>query len=453
MQKTRFLLSEREIPKRWYNILSDMPKLPPPPLDPVTHKPIDLKNLERIFSANLVEQEIETRSWIDIPEEVIEKLLLWRPTPLCRAVNFEKALDVPVKIFYKNESLSPAGSHKVNSAIAQAYYNKVFGIKRLTTETGAGQWGSALSFASQIFGIALKVYMVKVSYQQKPFRKTMMKLWGAECVPSPSPDTETGRKIISEDPNNPGSLGIAISEAVEDALSNENTRYSLGSVLNFVCLHQTIIGLEAVKQLKMAGVYPDLVVGCVGGGSNFAGIAAPFVKDKINGKNVDILGVEPQACPTMTRAPYVYDYGDNAKKTPLMAMYSLGHNFMPPPVHAGGLRYHGLSPIVSKLLADNVIRASSIPQLECYKYAKLWAQTEGLIPAPESSHAIAAAAKEALRAKEEGKEKNILFCLSGHGLMDLNGYDAFLDGKLSDLSVNEEDMQKSLELIKNFPKP
>ena len=453
MQQIKFTLDEKEIPKKWYNILSDMPSLPPPPLDPSTQKPLDPKKLERIFPANLVEQELETRQWIDIPEPVLEKLLIWRPTPLCRAVNFEKALNTPAKIFYKNESLSPAGSHKVNSAIAQAYYNKVYGIKRLTTETGAGQWGSALSFASQLFGLILKVYMVKVSYQKKPFRKTMMKLWGAECVASPSNDTETGRKILSENPDNPGSLGIAISEAVEDALSNENTRYSLGSVLNFVCLHQTIIGLEAEKQLKNAGFRPDIVIGCVGGGSNFAGIIAPFVRDKINGKNIDILGVEPQACPTMTRAPYVYDYGDTAKKTPLMPMFSLGHNFMPPPVHAGGLRYHGLSPIISRLLADKIIRADAIPQTECYKYAKLWASTEGLIPAPESSHAIAAAAREALRAKDEGREKNILFCLSGHGLMDLNGYDAFLEGKLSDSSLNEEDIQKSLELIKNFPKP
>ncbi|HRU00080.1 MAG TPA: TrpB-like pyridoxal phosphate-dependent enzyme, partial [Victivallales bacterium] len=305
MQKIKFLLEEKEIPRQWYNILADMPGLPPP-LDPITHKPVSPASLEKIFPANLVEHEIETKRWVDIPEEVIEKFLLWRPTPLCRAVNFEKALDTPAKIFYKNESLSPAGSHKVNSAIAQAYYSKAFGIKRLTTETGAGQWGSALSFACQLFNIALKVYMVKVSFHQKPFRKTMMKLWGAQCVPSPSPDTEIGRKILREDPDNPGSLGIAISEAIEDALQNKDTRYSLGSVLNFVCLHQTIIGLEAEKQLKLAGIYPDIVIGCVGGGSNFAGIAAPFIRDKINGKKIEIIGVEPQACPTMTRAPYIY---------------------------------------------------------------------------------------------------------------------------------------------------
>jgi len=453
MQKIKFLLEEKDIPRRWYNILADMPKLPPPPLDPVTYKPITPDSLERIFPGNLVEQEVATQRWIDIPAEVIEKYLLWRPTPLCRAVNFEKALGTPARIFYKNESLSPAGSHKVNSAIAQAYYSKAFGIKRLTTETGAGQWGSALSFACQLFGLALKVYMVKVSFQQKPFRKTMMKLWGAQCVPSPSSDTEIGRKILEKDPDSPGSLGIAISEAIEDALQSKDTRYSLGSVLNFVCLHQTIIGLETEKQLKLVGVYPDVVIGCVGGGSNFAGIAAPFIRDKISGKNIDIIGVEPQACPTMTRAPYIYDYGDTACKTPLMPMYSLGHNFMPPPVHAGGLRYHGLSPIVSRLLADKLINAKSIPQVECYNYARLWAATEGIIPAPESSHAIAATALEALKAKTEKKEKNIVFCLSGHGLMDLNGYDAFLDGKLSNLIVNEDDIQKSLEQIKNYPKP
>ncbi len=313
--------------------------------------------------------------------------------------------------------------------------------------------GSALCFASQIFGLALKVYMVKVSYQQKPFRKTMMKLWGAECVASPSPDTDTGKRILAETPDSPGSLGIAISEAVEDALNSKDTRYSLGSVLNFVCLHQSIIGLEAQKQMTMAGAHPDIVIGCVGGGSNFGGISFPFLKEKMDGRDIDILGVEPQACPTMTKAPYVYDYGDTAKKTPLMPMYSLGHSFMPPPVHAGGLRYHGLSPIVSRLLADKLIRADSLPQLECYAYAKLWASTEGLIPAPESSHAIAAVAREALRAKQEKKAKNILFCLSGHGLMDLNGYDAFMEGKLSDLTIDEGLMQKSLELIKNFPKP
>lgn len=449
----KILLDEKDVPRKWYNIQADLPTPLHPPLNPATGNPVSPNDLAAIFPMNLIEQEMSRERWIDIPDEVLEKLLIWRPSPLCRAVHFEKALNTPAKIYFKNEGVSPAGSHKPNSAIPQAYYNKIAGIKRITTETGAGQWGSALSLACKLFGLELKVYMVRISYNQKPYRKLMMKTWGAECVPSPSPDTEIGRKFLAENPDTPGSLGIAISEAIEDAVSRKDTRYSLGSVLNFVCLHQTVIGLEAKKQMEIAGDYPDVVIGCVGGGSNFAGIAFPFVLDKINGKEIKILGVEPQACPTMTKGPFIYDFGDSSKKTPLMAMHSLGHSFVPPPLHAGGLRYHGVAPLVSRLIMDNLIEAQAFPQLECYKYAVLWAQTEGFIPAPECSHAIAAAAREALKAKEEGKEKTILFCWSGHGLLDLAGYDAYLDGKLSDYELPDEEINRVIASLQDYPKP
>ena len=453
METLKFFLNQKDIPKKWYNIQADLPTALHPPLNPATGKPIGPEDLAAVFPMNLIEQEVSTKRWIDIPEEVMEKLLLWRPSPLCRAKNFEKALGTPAKIYYKNEGVSPAGSHKPNSAVAQAYYNKVFGTKKLTTETGAGQWGSALSMACKLFGLELKVYMVRVSFEHKPFRKMMMNLWGANCVSSPSPDTETGRRILKKMPNTPGSLGIAISEAVEDAVKSPDTKYSLGSVLNFVCLHQTIVGLEAQKQMKMAGDYPDVVIGCVGGGSNFAGIAFPYVRDKIAAKNIRILGAEPSACPTMTKGPFIYDFGDTSCRTPLLAMHSLGHNFIPPPLHAGGLRYHGVAPLVSRLLVDNLIEAESFDQLDCYKYAHLWAQTEAFIPAPETSHAIAAVAKEALRAKEEGKAKTILFCWSGHGLMDLNAYEAYLSGKLSNYSLTDEEIEKALSDVSKNPKP
>ncbi len=451
--RIKIVLDEKEIPREWYNIQADMPNPMRPPLHPGTMEPIQAKDLEPIFPMNLIEQEVSRERWIKIPEPVMEKLALWRPSPLYRAVNFEKALKTKCKIYYKNEGVSPAGSHKPNSAIPQAYYNKIAGVKRLTTETGAGQWGSALSMATQMFGLELKVYMVRISFEQKPFRKIMMETWGAKCVPSPSTDTEVGRTILKEFPDTPGSLGIAISEAIEDAISSKNTKYSLGSVLNFVCLHQTVIGLEAQKQMKIAGAYPDVVIGCVGGGSNFAGIAFPYVCDKIHGKKLRIVGVEPTACPTMTKGPFVYDYGDTSKKTPLMPMHSLGHAFVPAPLHAGGLRYHGLAPLVSQLLQDKLIEAKAVNQVDCYKYGVMWARSEGFIPAPETTHAITAAVEEVRKADEEGKAKNILLCWSGHGLMDLSGYEKYFTGKLTNYHMPDHEIEKSLKALKGHPKP
>ncbi|HNR94176.1 MAG TPA: TrpB-like pyridoxal phosphate-dependent enzyme, partial [Kiritimatiellia bacterium] len=379
--------------------------------------------------------------------------LLWRPSPLCRARALEKALGTPARIYYKNEGVSPAGSHKPNTAVAQAYYNKVFGINRLTTETGAGQWGCALSFACSLFGMHCRVYMVRISFDQKPYRKLMMQAWGGECLPSPSENTEVGRRILDDDPDTPGALGIAISEAIEDCVKSKDTRYSLGSVLNHVLLHQTIIGLEAQKQMEKISEYPDVVIGCCGGGSNFAGISFPYIRDKIHGKNLRVVGVEPTACPTLTKAPYVYDHGDTAGMTPLLAMHSLGHTFVPKPIHAGGLRYHGMAPLVSHVLREGLMEAAAIHQIECYEAAVLWARTEGHIPAPETSHAIAQAIREAKRAKEEGKEKVILFNWSGHGLMDLAGYDAYLQGHLHDYHLSDEDMKKSISSTESYPKP
>jgi tryptophan synthase beta chain len=452
-EANKIVLTDNEMPRQWYNIQADMPNPLQPPLNPGTGKPISPDDLAPVFPMNLIEQEVSTQRWIDIPEEVLEKLLIWRPSPLCRARALEKALDTPAKIFYKHEGVSPAGSHKPNSAVAQAYFNKAFGIKRLTTETGAGQWGSALSFACQLFGLELKVYMVRISFEQKPFRKLLMQTWGAQCVPSPSQDTNTGRRILQEMPDTPGSLGIAISEAIEDAVTSKDTRYSLGSVLNFVCLHQTVIGLEAKRQFEIAGVYPDVVVGCVGGGSNFAGLAFPFICDKIHGKEVRCLAAEPSACPTLTKAPFVYDFGDTAQTTPLLPMHSLGHDFVPPPMHAGGLRYHGMAPLVSQLVEDGLIEARAYHQLDCYAAAVLWARTEGFIPAPETSHAIAAAIEEAKQAKEEGRERVICVGWSGHGLMDLTGYDAYLSGRLTNYEYPQHEIERSLENIKGLPKP
>jgi tryptophan synthase beta chain len=402
---------------------------------------------------NLIEQEVSGERWIDIPEPVLEKYLLWRPTPLCRAINFERLLDAPVKIYYKNEGVSPPGSHKPNTAIAQAYYNKVFGIKRLSTETGAGQWGSALSMACQMFGLECRVFMVRVSYDQKPYRRLMMMTWGANCIPSPSDKTEAGRKVLAENPDSPGSLGIAISEAIEDAVGDENARYSLGSVLNHVLLHQTINGLEAQKQLEKIGVYPDVVIGCTGGGSNFAGLCLPFVRDKIHGKDLSVVAAEPTSCPTMTRGPFAYDFGDTAMTTPLLAMHTLGHDFVPAPIHAGGLRYHGMAPIISHLVKEQIMEARAYDQMETFEAGVKWARTEGYIPAPETNHAIAAVVQEAKRAKEEGQEKVILFNWSGHGLVDLAAYDAFLSGKLTKYELPEEEVKRSLNLIAGLPKP
>ena len=405
---------------------------------------------------NLIEQEMSAERWIDIPEGILELLVRWRPTPLHWAVYLEKALGTPAKIYYKNESVSPAGSHKPNTAVAQVWYNKEFGIKKLVTETGAGQWGSALTFACSLLGLECKVFMVRISFDQKPYRKLMMQTWGGTCVASPSNETQAGRDILARDPDCPGSLGIAISEAIEEAVSDQNntTRYSLGSVLNHILLHQTIIGLEAKKQLKKFGEDKvDVVIGCAGGGSNFAGLSFPFVNDKINGAEIDIIPVEPFSCPTMTKAPFVYDHGDTAKTTPLLPMYSLGHDFVPPPIHAGGLRYHGMAPLVSQAILEGLVTPKAIHQLECYNAAVLFAKTEGIIVAPETSHAIAAVIQEAQKAKEEGKEKVILFNMSGHGLMDLTGYDRYLQGELHDYELPAEEIQKAEAVFKDLPKP
>ncbi len=453
MQQIKVLLNDNEIPRQWYNIQADLPTPMHPPLHPGTGKPVAAEDLAPIFPMNIIEQEVSQERWINIPDEVLEKYLLWRPTPLCRAYNFEKLLNAPVKIFYKNEGYSPAGSHKPNSAIPQAYYNKVFGIKRLTTETGAGQWGSALSMACRMFDIDLRVYMVKVSYEQKPYRRMMMNTWGAECIASPSTLTAAGRQVLADHPDSPGSLGIAISEAIEDAVTHPGSRYSLGSVLNHVLLHQTIIGLEAQRQMESIGLYPDVVIGCAGGGSNFAGISLPFVRDKIHGKKINIIGAEPTSCPTLTRGPFAYDFGDIAKMTPLLPMYTLGHDFVAAPIHAGGLRYHGMAPIVSHLVHEGLMEARAYHQIATFEAGVNWARTEGFIPAPETNHAIAAVVEEAMRAKEEGKEKVILFDWSGHGLVDLSAYDAYLSGKLQKYELPEEEIQRAIRTTEGFPKP
>ena len=437
--ETKILLQENEIPTKWYNIQADLPTPLPPPLHPATGQPVGPDDLAPIFPMNIIEQEVSTQRWIDIPEPVLEKLLMWRPTPLYRAHRLEQFLDTPAHIYYKHEGVSPAGSHKPNTAIPQAYYNKIFGIKRLTTETGAGQWGSALSFACNQFGLELKVYMVRVSYNQKPYRRMLMETWGARCVPSPSPDTAAGRGFLEQDPDHPGSLGIAISEAVEDCVTSKETRYSLGSVLNHVLMHQTIVGLEAQKQMAKVREYPDVVIGCVGGGSNFAGLAFPFVRDKITeGKKTRVIGCEPTSCPTMTKGPYVYDFGDTAGMTPLMAMHSLGHGFIPAPIHAGGLRYHGLAPLLSKLIVDGFVEGRAYSQNQTFAAGLTWARTEGFVPAPETNHAIAGVIEEAKRAKEEGEPRVILLIWSGHGLIDLSAYDAYLSGKLQDAPMEDE---------------
>lgn len=451
----KIILSEKEIPRQWYNIVADLPGTLNPPLGP-DGNPVGPEMLAPVFPMNLIEQEVSQERWIDIPEKVLEMLSIWRPAPLVRAYALEEALGTPAKIYYKNESVSPAGSHKPNTAVAQAYYNKEFGIKKLTTETGAGQWGSALSFASSLLGLECKVFMVRVSFDQKPFRKMMMQAWGGSCVASPSEETQAGRAVLAEYPDTPGSLGIAISEAVEAAVTDESgqTRYSLGSVLNHVMLHQTIIGLEAKKQLEKVGEkLPDVVIGCAGGGSNFAGLAFPFIQDKIHGAAIEIVPVEPASCPTLTKAPYAYDHGDLAKMTPLLAMNSLGHGFIPPPIHAGGLRYHGMSPLVCHAMKEGLVTPEAIHQLECYEAGVLFARTEGIIPAPETTHAIASTIRHAKQAKEEGKEKVILFNMSGHGLMDLVGYDKFLSGELTNHELSNADFEKFTAVLKNHPSP
>jgi tryptophan synthase beta chain len=446
-------LNEDEIPRQWYNLAADLPTPMLPPLGP-DGNPISPDMLAPVFAMPLIEQEVSQQRWIDIPEEVLEILYRWRPSPLYRATFLEKALKTPARIYFKNEGVSPAGSHKPNTAVPQAWYNKQSGVEKLTTETGAGQWGCALSFACSLIGLKCKVYMVRISFDQKPFRKLMMQVWGGDCIASPSTQTQAGRDILAKDPNTPGSLGIAISEAIEDAVSDPTgkTRYTLGSVLNHVCLHQSIIGLEAKKQLaKINEKKVDVVIGCAGGGSNFAGISFPFVLDKINGADIDIIPVEPSSCPTLTRAPFSYDHADVAKMTPLLPMHSLGHEFVSPPIHAGGLRYHGMSPLVSQAAVEGLIRPIAIDQLHCYESAVMWARTEGFIPAPETSHAIAAVVQEAIKAREEGKEKVILFNWSGHGLMDLVGYDNFMSGRLMDYPLPEDDMAKSLKSLVGLP--
>ncbi len=451
----KVFLDEKDIPRQWYNLAADLPTPLQPPLGP-DGNPISPDMLAPVFPMNLIEQEVSQERWIDIPEPILDILYRWRPSPLYRAKYLEEALGTPARIYYKNEGVSPPGSHKPNTAVAQAWYNKEFGIKRLTTETGAGQWGSALAFACAILGLECKVYMVRISFDQKPFRRLMMETWGANCVPSPSPETQAGRAILEKMPDTPGSLGIAISEAIEAAVTDKSgqTRYSLGSVLNHVMLHQTIIGQEAKKQLAMIGEKKvDTVIGCAGGGSNFAGLAFPFVADKIAGADIKIVPTEPTSCPTMTRAPFSYDHGDTAQMTPLLPMHSLGHTFVPPPIHAGGLRYHGMAPLVSQTIVEGLMEPLALHQLECYEAAILWARTEGFISAPETSHAIAATIREAKQAKEEGKEKVILMNWSGHGLMDLTGYQAYLEGKLEDYPLPDEEMQKSLKALENLPKP
>ena len=433
-QKTRFDLTQADIPSAWYNLNADFPEPLPPPLHPGTQQSMPPEALEAIFPKNLIEQEISAAPWIEIPEPVREIYALWRPTPLLRAVRLERALNTPAHIYYKYEGVSPAGSHKVNTSVAQAFFNKEAGTRRLATETGAGQWGASLAFACSLFGLECNVYMVKVSYDQKPYRRMLMHTWGATVHASPSNLTEYGRKLQAEDPHCPGSLGIAISEAVEDTVKTPNTKYSLGSVLNHVCHHQTVIGEESIKQMAMAGEEPDVIFGCCGGGSNFAGLAFPFLRGKIKqGKKYRLVGVEPSACPTLTQGELRYDFGDTAGTTPLLKMYTLGHTFMPPAIHAGGLRYHGMSPMVSHALKLGLIEDEAVHRTKVFEAAVLFARNEGLVPAPESSHAIAAVVKEAEKCRETGQKKVLLFNLSGHGLLDLSAFETYLHGKLQDV--------------------
>lgn len=453
MKQKKFYLSEDQMPKFWYNIVADMPNKPLPPLNPADGKPIGPDALSAIFPMELIQQEVSTERFIEIPDEVREKYLIYRPSPLVRATELEKALKTPAKIYYKYEGASPSGSHKTNTALAQAYYNAKAGTKKITTETGAGQWGTALAYACAQFGIECEVYMVKVSFQQKPYRKMLMNTYGANVHPSPSNRTEAGRNILLNHPDSNGSLGIAISEAIEMAVHDENTKYSLGSVLNHVLLHQTIIGEEAIKQFEMADDYPDIVIAPLGGGSNFAGLAFPFLRNKLqNDKDVRAIAVEAASCPKLTRGKFMYDFGDTQGLTPLLPMFTLGHNFEPEPIHAGGLRYHGASVLVSQLLKDGLVEAAALNQTECFKAGQLFAKTEGIIPAPESNHGLAQAIREALICKETGEQKTILFNLSGHGFLDMAAYDDFNQGKLVDYELSTEDIEKSiLEIEKSQP--
>ncbi len=444
----KILLDESELPQSYYNIQADTPNPMLPPLHPATKQPIQPEDLSLLFPMELIKQEVSKERYIEIPDEVRKIYKLYRPTPLYRAYELEKALDTPAKIYYKYEGVSPAGSHKPNTAIAQAFYNKNEGVKGLTTETGAGQWGSALSFACHKFGLNCEIYMVKISYEQKPYRKVMMNTWGATVIASPSRNTNSGRKILEQDPNSPGSLGIAISEAVERAAETEGINYALGSVLNHVLLHQTVIGQEAIKQLEMAGDFPDIVIAPFGGGSNFAGIAFPFLRYNFQeGKNIRCIAVEPASCPKLTKGEFRYDFGDTVGLTPLIPMYTLGHTFVPEPIHAGGLRYHGAGAIISQLLKDKLIEASAVPQLECFEAGVKFAQTEGIIPAPEATHGIAQVIREAQKARIEGKQKTILFNLCGHGYFDMSAYQAYLNGELVNHELTEEELYTALRKL------
>jgi tryptophan synthase beta chain len=452
MLARKIVLDEEEIPKQWYSIVPDLPKPLPPTIDPKSKEP-GPGIVPLIFPKEIIAQEMSKERWINIPEEVREVYRLWRPTPLFRAIGLEKALKTPAKIYYKYEGVSPPGSHKPNTAVAQAYYNMKEGKERMATETGAGQWGSALAFGCMLFGLKCTVYMVKASYNQKPYRRVLMELWGAEVYASPSTKTEAGRKILEKDPNNPGSLGIAISEAVEDALTHEDTSYGIGSVFNHVLLHQTVIGLEAKKQLELVDEYPDVIFGCIGGGSSFSGLFWPFYYDKVSGKapkDIRFIAVEPTACPSITKGEYMYDHGDTARLTPLVKMHTLGHEFIPPPIHAGGLRYHGIAPTLSILSKEKILETRAYNQIEVFDAAKLFIKTEGIIPAPEPSHAIKGVIDEALRCKETGKEEVILFLLCGHGHFDMQAFDEYLQGKLSPYDYPKEEVQKAIKKLKEL---
>lgn len=452
MRQKRFILQENEIPTHWYNIQADMPNKPLPPLNPATHKPLDADDLSHIFNKECSKQELDIEhAWIEIPEEVREKYTYYRSTPLVRAYALEEALGTPAHIYFKNESTNPLGSHKINSAIPQCYYCKQEGDTNVTTETGAGQWGAALSYAAKLYGLEAAVYQVKISMQQKPYRSAIMRTFGATVEGSPSMSTRAGKDIITRDPNHPGSLGTAISEAIELATTTPNCKYTLGSVLNHVALHQTVIGLEAEKQMEMAGEYPDTVIACFGGGSNFGGIAFPFMRHNIkDGKKTEFIAAEPESCPKLTRGKFEYDFGDEAGYTPLLPMFTLGHDFKPANIHAGGLRYHGAGMIISQLIRDNYMHGVDIPQLESFEASMIFARAEGIIPAPESGHAIAAAIREAKKATEKGEEKVILFCLSGHGLIDMTAYESYINGDLQNYSITDSEIAKNLEDVPQF---
>src|SRR6266545_3068565 len=447
MTETKFLLPESAIPARWYNIQADMPNPAQPVLHPGTGQPVGPDDLAPLFPMELILQEVSEEPEVAIPEEILEIYSLWRPTPL------EQAVGTRSRIFYKYEGVSPPGSHKPNTAVAQAFYNKQEGRTRLATETGAGQWGSALAFACKLFGLECKVYMVRISYEQKPFRRSLIQAWGATIVPSPSEETQSGRAILEEHPDSPGSLGIAISEAVEDAAGRDDTAYSLGSVLNHVLLHQTVIGQEAIAQMELAGAFPDVVIGCVGGGSNFSGLAFPFLREKIAGREIDVLACEPAACPTLTRGHFAYDFGDTSQLTPLVAMHTLGHDFVPAPIHAGGLRYHGVAPLISQLVLDGLIRAEAYLQNDVFASAVLFAASEGILPAPEAAHAIHGTLQVAKAADEAGEERTILLNLSGHGHFDMAAYDNYFAGKLEDVALDEDEMERALRSIEGLPSP